>query len=226
MKEQNEEIKQENQKTFSFASIEEFVERNKKIILIIAAVIVAIVLIIFGLKKFYFEPREVAAQEQMFAAENWFMAGEYQKALEGNDQYSGFNEVIDEFSCTKSGNLAHYYAAICELRLGNAEAALKHLNKYKGHDEMTSTLAIILEGDAQWELGQVDEALKCYEKAAKKSDDAVTTPAALHKAGMIYLSKGDKDNAVKCFESIKQKYPTSTEAQQEVDKLLGVANAQ
>ena len=52
----------------------------------------------------------------MFIAELYFQDNDYDKALNGDGQYSGFLTIAESYSSTKSGNLANYYA-ICQIRV-------------------------------------------------------------------------------------------------------------
>ena len=54
----------------------------------------------------------------MFIAEFYFQNNNYDLALNGDGQFSGFLTIADSYSSTKSGNLANYYAAICLMNLG------------------------------------------------------------------------------------------------------------
>lgn len=205
------------------AKSENFIEKYQKKVIIIACAIIVIVLAFFGLRKWYFEPRETTAAESMFAAENTLAANDYQTALNGNDNMLGFVDIVDQYGCTKAGNLAKYYAAICEMQLGNFENAIDYLKSYKGKDTFTKTQAVILNGDAELELGNAEAAIKLYEKAASMDKtNYITAPYALFKAGIVHIQLKNKDNAIKCFETIKTQYPESTEFT-EVDKYIAVA---
>lgn len=204
---------------------EEFIQKNQKIITIVVVAVVLVVLAVFGLRKFYFQPRETHAAEEMFAAEQWFAQGDYEKALNGDDTFRGFLSVIDKYGCTKAGNLAKYYAGAANLHMGNYEEAIHWLKKYNGKDTFTRPLAEIMLGDATMELGNAAEAAKYYTKAAAMEDNAVTAPTALFKAGLAYLTINDKKAAVDCFKQIKQKYPESTEWQ-DIDKYIAIAEAE
>lgn len=190
---------------------EQFIEQNQKKIIIVVAAVLVVVLAFFGLKKWYFQPRQIEAAEEMFAAENWFDQDQYQLALDGNEQFLGFNDVMSQYRCTKSGKLARYYAGICNLRLGNYEEAVKLLKSYKGKDTYTKVLSVVLQGDAQLELGNKAEALKCYEKAISQSNDFIVTPHSLFKAGLILREEGKNEKALDYFNRIKTEYPESTE---------------
>ena len=203
---------------------EEFIQKNQKTIIICVVAVLVVVLAIFGLRKWYFQPREVRAAEEMFAAEQWFAEGDYEKALNGDDTFRGFLSVIDNYGSTKAGNLAKYYAGIANLRLGNYDEAEKWLGKYSGKDTFTKPIAIMAQGDAEMEKGNTEAAVKQYLSAAKADDNAITAPAALFKAGMGYLMLGDNEKALDCFKQIKHNYPESTEWA-EIDKYIALAEA-
>lgn len=201
---------------------EEFIEKNQKTIIIVIVAILVVILAIFGLRKWYFQPRENRAAEEMFAAEQWFAQGDFDKALNGDDTFRGFLGVIDNYNGTKAGNLAKYYAGISNLRLGNYDEAIKWLGKYKGKDTFTKPLAEMAKGDAEMELGNTEKAVNLYLKAAKMENNYITTPTALFKAGMGYLMLDDKAKALDCFQQVKKNYPEATEWQ-EIDKYIALA---
>ncbi len=203
---------------------EEFIEKNQKTIIIVIVAILVVILAIFGLRKWYFQPRENRAAEEMFAAEQWFAQGDFDKALNGDDTFRGFLGVIDNYNGTKAGNLAKYYAGISNLRLGNYDEAIKWLGKYKGKDTFTKPLAEMAKGDAEMELGNTEKAVNLYLKAAKMENNYITTPTALFKAGMGYLMLDDKAKALDCFQQVKKNYPEATEWQ-EIDKYIALAEA-
>lgn len=203
---------------------EEFIQKNQKTLTIAIVAVLVVVVAIFGLRRWYFQPREDRAASEMFAAEQWFAQGEFQKALDGDDIFRGFTAVADSYKGTKAGNLARYYAGICNLRLGNYDDAAHWLKKYNGKDTFTRPLAQIALGDAEMELGNTKSAVDNYMKAANMEQNFVTTPTALFKAGMGYIMLGDNGKALNCFNDIKHKYPESTEYS-EIDKYIAIAEA-
>lgn len=203
---------------------EEFIEKNQKTIIIVIVAILVVVLAIFGLRKWYFQPRENRAAEEMFAAEQWFAQGDFDKALNGDDTFRGFLGVIDSYGSTKAGNLAKYYAGISNLRLGNYNEAIKWLGKYNGKDTFTRPLAEMAKGDAEMELGNTEKAVQLYLKASKMENNYITTPTALFKAGLGYLMLEDNAKALDCFQQVKKNYPEATEWQ-EIDKYIALAEA-
>lgn len=203
---------------------EEFIRKNQKILTTVGVAIVVVVVAVFGYYKWYKAPREMRAAEEMFAAEQYFLQGDFQRALDGDDANRGFISVIDNYGGTKAGNLAKYYAGIANLRLGNYDEAEKWLGKYSGKDTFTKPIAIMAQGDAEMEKGNTEDAVKQYLNAAKADDNAITAPAALFKAGMGYLMLGDNEKALDCFNQIKHNYPESTEWA-EIDKYIALAEA-
>ncbi len=220
MKEQQEE---KNIEVNGFiAKTEQYIQQNKKKLTIIATVAVVVALAIWAYVALVAQPRQVRAAEDMFAAEQWFNEGNFEQALNGNDQYMGFSDIIDEYKCTKSGNLAKYYAGICQLNLGQYNEAIDLLKSYKGKDAFTGAEALMLIGDAYAELENAADAAKYYEKAAAKADNFIVSPTALWKAGMMYLQLDNNDAAVKAFQQIKDNYPESPEYS-EADKYIAYA---
>ena len=202
---------------------EQFIQKNQKTLIIAVAVVLVVILAIFGLRRWYFQPREERAASEMFAAEQWFSQGDFQKALDGDDTFRGFLGVADSYGGTKAGNMARYYAGICNLRLGNYDEAARWLKKYNGKDTFTRPLATIALGDAEMEMGNTKQAVDHYSKAANMEKNFVTTPTALFKAGMGYMMLGDNAKAVDCFKQVKN-YPESTEYS-EIDKYIALAEA-
>lgn len=201
-----------------------FIEKNKKKIIALIVAILVIVLAIFGISKIS-QSRNAKANAELYAAEQWFAADEWQMALDGNENHAGFLEVAKKYGCTPTGRRAKYEAGVCYLQLGQYNEALNMLKKYKGKDQLTAVKAVICMGDAEAELGNSNEALKLYEKAAKMNENFLTAPEALFKAGMVCLTDGNNAKAAEYFNQIKRNYPESTEFST-IDKYIGVAEAE
>ena len=190
---------------------EMFVENNKKTITAIVIALVIVVLAIFGVRKYYIEPRNEEAMAQMFHAEQSFMNDDYATALNGDGNNAGFIDIINNYGGTKSGNLARYYAGICYLNLGEFENAIKYLGEFKGKDEIVTPLALGAMGDAYLELDNAAEAAKCYEKAALESKNSFTSPMMLMKAGYAYEMVENYEKALEMYTIIQSEYPSSNE---------------
>jgi TolA-binding protein len=200
---------------------EAFIEKNKKLLTGAIVAILVVIAAIFGIRA-YNNSRQATAEEEIFAAEQWFAMDSLQLAMKGNAMHMGFEAIADEYGSTKAGNRAKYCAGIICLRQGEYQRAIDYLESCKLKDDFTPILAKVLIGDAYYELDNVKEAVNYYEKAAKMDDNEMTAPYALFKAGMGYMKLGDNANANEAFTQIKEKYPFSTEARQ-VDKYIGAA---
>ena len=101
----------------ALSKTEQYIEKNQKMIVQIVAVIIAIIALFLGFKKFYIEPMEIDAKAEMYMAELYFEKDSFNLALNGDGQYFGFLDIADEYSLTKQGKLAKYYAGISYLHL-------------------------------------------------------------------------------------------------------------
>lgn len=204
---------------------EQFVIDNQKPIYVVLAVLIVAVLAFFGVKKYYLEPREKDAQAAIFHAEQYFENDNFATALNGDGNYLGFVDVINDFGGTKTANLAKYYAGVCCLNTGDFNKAVEYLKSYKGKDVLVSSLALGCLADAYMELGNVAEAAKCYVSAAKKSANSFTSPIYLLRAGMAYEMVGDYQNAINVYNTIKADYPNSNEGFS-IEKYIARAQAE
>ena len=91
-----------------------------------------------------------------------------------------------------------------------------------GGDEIVGPMATGCIGDAYLELGETDNALSYYEKAANQRTNDFTTPMFLKKAGDLYAFIGDNAKAIKAYERIKYDFPGSEQART-IDKFLSRA---
>ena len=114
---------------------EEFLIKNKNVLLGAVVALVVIVGGFLGYKHFISEPNELKASEAIFKGEQYFGADNFEVALKGDSLgYAGFVKLADEFSGTDAGNLANAYAGLCYAQLGKYEDAIKYLHKFSGDD--------------------------------------------------------------------------------------------
>lgn len=198
---------------------ERYIEENQRIISIILGAIVLVVGGFFLFRQFYLKPLNNDAQSNMWGAVRYFEQDSFRIALEGDGNVDGFIDVIDEYSRTKAGNLARYYAGICHLHLGEFEEAIEYLSDYKPKGDFMPALRLGAIGDAHRELGDRDKALEHYLDAVEASDNNFTAPFYLLKAARLCEYQKQYDKALELFEQIKLEYPLSTEAT-EIDKYI------
>ena len=217
---------QEQLKTIeeSLTKAEMYVEENKNNLMTVVLAIVIGFSGFFAYDRFYVQPKENNAAIEMYNAESNFGQSKFQEALDGDEQFAGFLEIIDSYGGTKAANLAEYYAGICYLRLGDAESAIEHLDNFSSDDEILAPLAKAAIGDAFSELGQNEEALSYYINAAELRTNDFTTPIFLMKAGNAAYTLGDYDNALELYTRIKNEFESSKEGQK-IDKYIARVTA-
>jgi TolA-binding protein len=196
----------------SLTKSEQFIERNKKILSWAITAILGVALIYMAVKKYYVKPMEDEAQAQMFMAVRYFEKDSFKLALNGDGNYLGLNDIIDEYGWTKAGNLAKYYAGISHLKLGDYEDAIDLLEDFDSDDIMISAMALGAIGDAYAEMGKNEDAASYYEKAAAYKENEFTTPMFLFKAGLMNEVLNNNEKALELYEKIEKEYPRSTEA--------------
>lgn len=194
-------------------------EKNKKTII---GVVVALAVIIggyFGYKNLIVAPKEEKASNALFPAERWFEVDSLSYVLNGDGQNAGMLTIINKYGGTKAANMAHYYAGMSYLRLGDAKNALLHLGKFDGVGTPFHYLAKGAMGDAYMENKETDKGIAAYKQAAGNESDNFTSPLYLFRAGLACEISGKTDDAKKCYLELKEKYPYSIQAR-DIDKYL------
>ena len=209
-----------------FSKSERFIETYKNHIMIGIAAIIVFVVAILGVRQYYLLPREAEAQEAIFPGENFLANRQWDVALYGDSAtYIGFLDIIDEFSFTKTANLAKAYAGICFYHLGQYEEAREHLKSFSAKDKLIDPVIIGLIGDCYVNLEDVKEGIKYFNEAASKAQNQFISPIYLKKAGLAYETIADFKNAVEVYNTLKRKYPNSQEAA-DIDRYIYRASAQ
>jgi len=203
---------------------EQFIEDHQKLISYIVGAVLLVIVAFLGFKKFYLQPKEKEAISQMFMAENYFEKDSFELAIYGDGNYLGFLDIIDDYGITKAANRAKYYVGISYLNLGQNEDAIDYLNGYKSDDILLAPIAEGAKGDAYRQMGENDNALKCYKKAYSLKENELTTPVYMMKAARLLESMNKLKDALALYQEIKDKYPTSAEAMN-ADRYIARVNA-
>ena len=154
-------------------------------------------------------PAKQEAMAQTFTAEQYFRAGDFEKALNGDGNALGFNQIISEYG-NKSGEAVYFYAGVCNLQMGNFAEAISNLKKYNGKDAIISARALACMGDAYAAQNDLSAAVSNYKAAAAAADNILAANYLL-KAGIICEEMGKPAEALKFYEEIKTKYAQSPE---------------
>jgi tetratricopeptide (TPR) repeat protein len=198
----------------ALSKTEHYIEENQKSLTIIVFAIIIIVGGYLGYKRFVMTPKEKEAQTQMWMAEQYFAKDSFNLALNGDGNYLGFLDIIEEYSITKSANLANYYTGISYLHLGQYENAIEYLKQFESNDKMIAPIAFGAIGDAYVELEDTNEALVFYNKAVTSSENDFTAPIYLMKVGIVQEKNGEYKKALEAYKKIEKEYPNTSEGRQ------------
>ncbi len=195
----------------SFGRAERFIEENQKYFLYGLAGILIIVFGIIGYVRFIRNPNINSAWEESYKAEYYFERDSFRLALYGDGFFPGFLDIIDDYSRTPMGNAARYYAGVCFMRLGEYDEAIFNLKRFKSTDPMVGAMALALIGDANFESGDPDEAVKYYLQAVDRASNDFLSPLFLMKAAATYEEIGQFDKAYETYKRIETEYYGSSE---------------
>lgn len=198
---------------------EQWIEKYQKTLFSSLIALVVLILAYIAYNSYIIEPKEQdAANELAFPKENFELAivatdeaeALFTLALEGTNGKYGFIDIAEKYKGTNAGNLANYYAGISYLKTNDYKNAISYLDNFTSNDALLSPVALGAIGDAFADLEQNEDALSYYEKAIQKEANSATTPLFLMKAGNIALEIGDSKKAETFFTEIKNKYGSST----------------
>ncbi len=186
-------------------------------------VLLAIIVIVGGYlayRNFVAEPKEKAATEAMFHAEEYYRMDSTRMALSGDNINAGFLKIISKYSGTKAANLASFYAGSCYLKIGDFNNAVKYLKDFSTSDKLVQERAYGLLADALSEQNQKEAAAEQYKKAGTYFEkEELLSPEYLFRSGYLYESMGKTQDAIAMYKLIKDKYPTSQRGA-DIDKYL------
>lgn len=208
---------------------EEWIEKNSKPLLI---GLVSVVVLIFGYlayTQFVVAPKEKIASDALVYAQKDFNAATaqsvdslYTVALEGQNGYYGLLEIADEYSGTKAGNLAKYYAGLSYLNTKQNDKAIEFLSEVSVKDELLKAVITGAQGDAYWAKNDLNKALDYFSDAAETTTNKAIAPVYLMKAGKVALSLEKYSEAEALFTAIKKDYPTTSQAKN-IEKFINLA---
>jgi tetratricopeptide (TPR) repeat protein len=192
---------------------EQFVNTNKKSLSIIGGAVVLAVAGYLFYQYSYVAGKEKEAESQMFRAEEYYRNDSLNKAINGDGNFPGFDEIISSYGVTPSADLAHFYLGTAYLKAKQYDKAIETLKSYDAKDEITGALALACIGDAYLEQKNMDEAISYYEKAVKENPNNFTTPLMMMKLGAAYEMQGKYKDAADVYTRLKKDYATTQEGQ-------------
>jgi len=204
---------------------ESFLKENTKVV---AGLIGLMVLVIAGILFFQIHKanQNETAQSEMFQAVYYFEQDSVELALNGDGVNPGFLSIIDDYSGTDAANLSHFYTGSIYLSQADFQKAVDHLEEFSSDDFFVQSKAYALVGDAYMELGNFNEAIKSYTKAANHKENKYFTPMYLNKLAIAYEEAGQLDKAIETYGRIENEYFESyefTAARKHKARLEGLA---
>lgn len=197
-----------------------FIEKNKKILFGVLIAIIAIIAGIYAYSQFIAKPRAEKASYLLSKGQNYFMMGDFDKALNGDgSDFKGFIQLAKKYG-GKQGNLANLYAGLSYAQKGDTKNAITYLEKFddKG-DRMISPAAKAALGNCYAQAGQTDKAITLLKEAATEANNNSLSPIYLMQAGKLLESQNKKDDALKLYQEVKTKFARSAEAE-DIDKYI------
>ena len=165
-----------------------------------------------------FQARIRAAGEQAEPGEITYV-DEKNKFTDANKK---FLEVASQYGRTKPGQMARYYAALCEVQLkqyGDAEKSLDQL--VSSSDDNLSGLAKFQLAGVYLQENKGAQAVDLYKQLSDKPSVFVPKPMAML-ALADYYRKTDPAQSTKLYNQVKQEYP---DAAAQADQGLELLNA-
>lgn len=158
------------------------------------------------------------AQILLGQAEQYYMIGEHELALYGNDETfePGFLQIAENYSRTRSGNLATYYAAVIYYEMEQYDEALAWIERFTLPEGIMGVAPLSFHAAILSELELNEEAGEKFLQAARWSENESTTPYNLLEAAIAFETAGNYERALQQLETILRDYPDSgqvTEAQ-------------
>lgn len=189
---------------------EQFLEDNKVTVFSIAAVLAIILASYFGY-NYYLDGQNSLAQDEMFQAVYYYEQDSLDLALNGDGNYYGFIDIIENYGSTNAGNLANFYIGSIYMKKGSYASAVPFLNDFNSNDYVIQARAYSLLGDAYMQQEDYNEAASYYAKAVSFKPNEYFTPVYLLKAGLAYEKLEDFSKAAEQYEAIVKNYAKSNE---------------
>jgi len=200
--------------------IQSFWTRFQKPVLVVLAVIVVGGGGWYAYKQYIVKPKEEKAAEALFKAEQYFAEDSSRLVLNGDGQSRGVLYVISNYGGTKAAELAHYYAGVSYLKLGDFNNAVKYLKDFSTGAKQIQLMAYGCLGDAYSELNKKEDAIASYKKAATVfEDDGNNSAEYLFRAGLLAETSGNTREALELYKELKDKFPRTDKGLQ-ADKYI------
>ncbi len=140
------------------------------------------------------------------------------------DAEQAFSKISQHYGGTRAGQLAGYYAALCNEKLGNNVLAEKWLDGLiKSKDADVASMAKFELAGLDARAGKTDQAIDLYKQLLTQTSILVPKPEVMLALANSYRAK-DPSQAAKLYGQIKADYPDTPIADQ-ADEALALLPA-
>ncbi|MEZ4801000.1 MAG: tetratricopeptide repeat protein [Flavobacteriales bacterium] len=212
-----------------YGKAESFMDKNRKPLMYAGTAILVVVVGFLAYQFLYKAPKEQEAANASWRAFQYQEIDSVSMALNGAADFSGFEEVAEQYSGTKNGKIAHYWCGINYRDQGEYEKALEHFKKADFDDEALGVISMGNVGDMYVQLGELEEGASWLEKAAKKAGTSesrnFTAPQYILKASKVYIELGKGDRAISLLKDLTDNYDNKSQEWGEGTRLLAMLKA-
>ncbi len=175
--------------------------KNLRVYTYIAAGIVGLIVVYLAYYQFIFKPAEEKSKDAYWEGLNYAAKDSTDKAIDV------LRPVVKKYDGKVGGEMAQFTLARQYMSKGEFKKALKELESVEVEDTYVSAMAVGLQGDCYSEMKDYKKAAAVYLDAAAVSENEMTTPMYLFKAGLCSEKNKDFDKATECYNKIKDDYP-------------------
>ena len=189
-----------------------------------AAIIIVAAVLIFGgwfaYNAWFVQPKEEQAEKAIYKVQQYYAEDSSYKVLHGDGLNKGVLAIINNYSGTKTANLAKFYAGVSYLKLGKFKEAVDYLKDFTTDSKPVQMNAYGCLGDAYSELNKKSEAIDAYKKAATVFEaDETNSAEYLFRAALLSEVNGNNKEALDLYKQLKDKFPATMRGSQ-VDKYI------
>jgi tetratricopeptide (TPR) repeat protein len=199
-------------------STQQFFDKYKTFLLGLGIGLVAVFAGSYAYKNFVQIPGKEKAVAAIYKAEQMVEKDSFASALTNpGGGFAGLEDVIKKHG--GNANVAKYYAAIANMKLGKFDEAIKDMDGFSAAGSIAPTMKAGVLGDCYSEKKEFAKALSYYKQAADAGNVDDLKAYYLKKHGLLSLVQNDAAGALASFKAIKEKFPMSNEAR-DIDKYI------
>ena len=200
---------------FSFQQLKKQFESNKntRLVTYIVGGLLILILGYFLYLQFIWKPANEKSKDAYWVGLNYAAKDSTNQAIDE------LKPVVKKYDGKIGGENAQFVLARQYMAKGEFKKALEELEGVNVEDTYVAAMVVGLQGDCHSEMKNYKKALESYLDAAAASENEMTTPMYLFKAGLCAEKEKDFEKATECYQKIKDDY-ASYASQKVIDKYL------